>query len=380
MNKKQKSFNRYTTLTIAMFLMFSIILYRLVIMQVVLADDYAQQASKNSVAELQSFAPRGNIVDSSGQILATEKQSYMLTYTETDSNKYDFVPIMKNVFKILDDNGESIKDDFELKINPIRFEFKNTDGTDEIRFKKDRGFDQVVYDKMYKKVKNKPALNNLSVEQQNKLNAELLKITPEETFNYLVEKYDLTPEGDLMNLVAYYKTNHDDALSKIMERYKPSSKENLIKLLNNYYKAKTTSDKNNIKAQISHECGADKMSYSIEEQRRLMIVKDELYLQRFSSYKPVFIADNIKKETSFIIEQKYNDIPGISVQNNPVRVYPNGELGSSFLGYISKISFDNKDKYAMKGYDTSYEYVGTAGLESAFEENLRGKTGSDIVK
>lgn len=380
MKKKKKLFTRYSALIVAMFVTFSIIASRLVTLQVVMADDYTELANKSSVAELQSFAPRGNIIDRNGQVLATDEQSYMLTYTETDSNKYDFIPIMNSVFKIIDDNGEKIKDDFELKTNPFSFVFKNTDGTDEIRFKKDRGMDQLIYDKMFKGVKNPPSINNLSVEQQNKINAELLKVTPEETFNYLVKKYDLTPEGDFMNLVAYYKTDHDAALSRILDRYKPTSKQNLVSLLNNYYKAKTQNDKDTIKAQLVKECAVDKMSYSVEEQRRLMIVKDELYQQRFSSYKPVSIADSIKKSTSFIIEQKYNELVGVNVQNNPVRVYPNGELGSAFLGYISKITAANKDKYEMKGYDTSYEYVGTTGIEAAFEENLRGKTGSTIVK
>lgn len=377
--KRKKVFNRYYALTTIMFIIFGIIIYRLCVLQIVNGDQYTQLAAANSNVQLQTVAPRGNITDCNGNILATDIQTYKLTYMETDTNKYDFIPIMNSVFKILNQNNENIEDSFELKINPFSFVFKNTDGTDEIRFKKDRGMDQEVYDKMFKGVKNPPSINNLSVEQQNKINAELLKITPEETFGYLVKKYDLTPEGDFMNLVAYYKTNHDSAIKKICERYKPVSEDSLKELLISYYKAKNDSDKNNIKTKLIKLCGVDKLSYSIDEQRMLMVVKDALYMQRFASYKPVTISESIKKDTSFIIDQKNSDLPGVNVENNPVRTYPNGELASSILGYISKISSSNKDKYELKGYDTSSDYVGATGIEAAFEENLRGKSGASIV-
>jgi penicillin-binding protein 2 len=34
--------------------------------------------------------------------------------------------------------------------------------------------------------------------------------------------------------------------------------------------------------------------------------------------------------------QKYEELPGIEVTVDPVRVYPNKELGSAFLGYYPK--------------------------------------------
>lgn len=381
MSKRKKIFSRYSALVFAMLFIFSIILYRLVILQVVLGDSYAEQADRSSYAELQSYAPRGNIVDCNGQILATDNQSYMITYMETDDNKYDFIPIMNSVFKILDDNQDSVKDSFLIEVNPaFAFKFNNTDGTEELRFKKDRGLDKVIYDKIYKDVKNKPVFNNLSVEQQNKINAELMKITPEETFNYLVKLYDLTPEYDFMNLVGLYKKDAASAISKITERYKISSKDTLVKLLDDYKKAKKDSEKETAKNALIKTFGIDKLSYSVDTQRRLMLVKDALYMQRYASYKPVVVAENVKKNTTFIIDQKSYDLPGVNVENDPVRVYPNGDLASNVLGYISKISYDNKAKYEMKGYDTNYEYVGAAGIENAFEENLRGNTGSKIVK
>ena len=217
------------------------------------------------------------------------------------------------MFKILDESGETQQDDFELKINPFRFEFTSSDPQVqrmlEIKFKKDRGLDWEIQKKLFKNKKDK-----LTKDDQDKIDDELLKITPEETFKKLIKQYKI-----------------------------------------------------------------DESKYSLEEQRRFMIVKDTLKMQSFSGYKPVIVASNIKKETAFKFLQILNDLPGIDVNTQPIRTYPNGELGSAFLGYISKISTD-QDKYQEKGYDTSTDYVGTAGIESVFEDRLKGSKGGRIVK
>ncbi len=57
----------------------------------------------------------------------------------------------------------------------------------------------------------------------------------------------------------------------------------------------------------------------------------------------------------------------------PIRQYPNKELASGILGYISKISSTDTAKYKAKGYDTNSDYIGQAGIEAAFEDVLKEK-------
>ncbi len=222
---------------------------------------------------------------------------------------------MEKVFSILDQYKEKQTDDFELKINPYRFEFKASTSEAkrdaELRFKTDKG----LYDDVKKKLfPGKKEKGELTKEDETKIKEEVLKITPEETFKYLLKQYKI-----------------------------------------------------------------DTKKYSLEEQRRFMIVKDASKMQSFSGYKSVEIASNIKKETAFIFLQKLNDLPGIDVSTQPIRYYPNGEVGSAVLGYISKISGDN-DKYKEKGYDPSSDYIGINGIEGVFEERLKGSKGGRIVK
>lgn len=311
---KKKEFNitRYTMLITIMLIIFSTIAGRLFFLQVVEGQEYKERSNNKSIRQIPNAAPRGKILDVKGSVLATSTQGYMLVYNQTDDSDKVFFTTMSEVFKILDESDENQQDDFELKINPFKFEFRSDDEETrkalEIKFKRDRGLNEPI-DKSIKS-KNK----NISDDELRSLvNKELLKISPEDTFKKLVKQYNISS------------------------------------------------------------------AYSLEQQRRFMIVKDTLKMQSFSGYKPATVASNISKETAFKFLQMLNDLPGIDVTTQPLRSYPNGDLGSNFIGYISKISSDY-EKYTEKGYDVNSDYVGQAGIEGALEDRLKGSKGGKIVK
>jgi penicillin-binding protein 2 len=354
--KKQKTFNRYTALVIIMLIIFSLIGLRLSIIQIVNAEDYMDRANTNSIRQISEAAPRGKILDKSGNVLATNIQSYNLVYMENNDYKEKAYETFSEVFRILDSavkknedgtvSKEQLLDELELKVNPYRFEFK-TDDIDiqkalELRFKKDRGLNDVVRIRLYDDTPE----NELTEEEKAKIDEELLKIIPEEVFNYLVVKHDLwkllklskEEENALFDKRKKGEIGNDDIAKMVLEKFSP------------------------------------------EEVRKFMVVKDAIYLQSFSGYKPVVISANISKETAFLFEQVKNSLPGIDVSLQPIRYYPNKELGSNFLGYISKINAANKDRYEERGYDISTDYIGTAGLESAFEDRLKGSKGGTTIR
>lgn len=376
MKEKKKKLNRYTAFFVVMAVIYSIIGSKLISLQVIKTEEYKERANTRAITEVPDPSPRGNIIDRNNIVLATSRQSYMLVYNETDESKKYFFETMDKVFKLLDDNKEQQQDDFELKVNPFRFEFKTDDANAkkilEVRFKRDRGLNEEVQERLFPDKKEK-----LTKEEEKQIDEELLKISPEETFNYLVKQYDITPKADFKNLLAQYKISSNEALSEIVKRFNIKDAESLrIKL--EEYKNNTKNSKT-ILEQLIEQYGIEKLKYSLEKQRKYMIIKDTIKMQSFSGYKPVTIGSNIKKETAFIFLERLNDLPGIDVSTQPLRTYPYEELGSAFLGYISKIS-GNTEKYSEKGYDVSSDYVGTAGLEYVYEDRLKGSKGGRIVK
>ncbi|ERI90283.1 penicillin-binding protein, transpeptidase domain protein [Clostridiales bacterium oral taxon 876 str. F0540] len=379
--KKKKIFNRYLSLFIIMILIFTAIISRLTILQIVKADEYKDKANTKAVTEIAENAPRGKILDNVGEELAKNKQSYNVTFTETEDSINSFFDTMDGLFKILDGNKADQKDDFQLKVNPYNFQFaasdEDTKNALEIRFKRDRGLNEKVRKKLFPKVKDK-----LTDDQDDEINTELLKITPEETFNYLVDLYMVSPVKIFESIIKQYKKYPEDTIARLQERYKITVDDSIKELLNQYTKASKNQAKDDLTKQLIEKCNVEKTKLKPEKQveleRRYILVKDALKMQSFSGYKPVVIASNISKETADIIYQKLNDFPGVDISLQPMRTYPYGQLGSAVLGYISKVGSDSR--YEEKGYDVNTDYIGVQGIEGSFEDRLKGSKGGSVVK
>lgn len=382
MIKKKKEFNRYTALLLVMLIVFSAIVSRLAVLQVVKAEEYKEKANTKAITEIQEYAPRGEILDNSGEVFAKSVQSYNLTFAETEDSVKYFYDTMDSVFKILDDHKETQKDDFELKVNPFRFEFKAENEDDkrslEIRFKRDRGLNEKIQRELFPNKKDK-----LTDDEEEEVNEKLLELTPEETFNALVAQYDVTPEGIFRKNISLFKASPEEALERITSKYKVSADEELKNLLNEYANTSKKAVKDELFKDLLVKCKVEATKLpeqkQLELERRYILVKDALKMQSFSGYKPVTIASNIKQETAYILYQKLNDLPGIDISMQPMRYYPYGQLASAVVGYISKIG-TNHSKYEEKGYDVNTDYIGIQGIEGAFEDRLKGTKGGKIVK
>ena len=345
-----------------MFIVFSIIITKLVMVQVVESDTYKDEANKKAVTELQDYAPRGKITDCTGHLeFASTKQSYILEYIDSDEGRLKYIDTMDKVYKILEDNGETVKDDFGIKLNPMRFDFNVQEedpkkaaqitSAKQKRFLIDHGFQDTILRKMLKTKDEKKKLDEylkdnskIPTDLKKKINTKLMAITPKDAFKTLWDKF-------VSEYVDAYVGNMG-----IKDKDKKKAK----------------------KAEISKKI--NKKYATDEAKRKLIITWDTATMQSYTAFKPVTIASNIKKDTAFTILERLNELPGIDVTTQPIRTYPYGELGSAFLGYISKITSDDQGTYAEKGYDVNSDYIGISGIESAFESRLKGSKGSKIVK
>jgi len=90
--------------------------------------------------------------------------------------------------------------------------------------------------------------------------------------------------------------------------------------------------------------------------------------------RPIMILEDQGRDRAALVEQALARLPGVEVHHEPYRFYPQGDLAAHLVGYMSQMTAAEADRLTTQGYDTS-ELVGRYGLESAWENYLRGKKG-----
>ncbi|WP_297634066.1 penicillin-binding transpeptidase domain-containing protein [uncultured Clostridium sp.] len=363
--KRKKEISRYTIMKAIMGGVFTVLAVKTLYLQVYKHDYYVDRAKTNSIRFVDEKTPRGEILDNEGNVLAGNKQIYILKYSTPTEGKYNFYETMGLVFEILEENEEVLLNDTILKLNENGepyYEFKSSDTEsqdyDKIRFLKDRGMNDYFKRKLFS---NQNV--DLDEKQSQEIDEKLKEVTAKEAFNYLIKTYDLIdiidskPVKKSGTLTKEDKQAYDTELSAYNERKK-------------IYKDMTGDE---ILAKIEGK-------YSREDLYKYFIVKDALRIQSFKNDKSIVIANNIKTETAFTIYQRLNDLPGVDVDKQPVREYPYGTLGSAVLGYVSKIDSSTQASYELRGYDASTDLIGKAGIEASYENDLKGTKGGKTVK
>ncbi|HEX8770735.1 MAG TPA: penicillin-binding protein 2 [Acidimicrobiales bacterium] len=92
---------------------------------------------------------------------------------------------------------------------------------------------------------------------------------------------------------------------------------------------------------------------------------------RFSPFKPVPLAEDVPKEKLIYIREHQADFPGVDGVQLARRDYPEGVLGAQLLGYVAEINEKELAAHKDRGYKQG-DTIGKAGVESAYEADLRG--------
>ncbi len=99
-----------------------------------------------------------------------------------------------------------------------------------------------------------------------------------------------------------------------------------------------------------------------------------------NSYQPLFVADNIEYEKAMLLYLNSFYLPGVILSDKSRRQYLNEDSLSlsHILGYTGKVS---AEELKMRGGGYSLiDYIGKAGLEYFWENELRGKNGEKKVE
>jgi penicillin-binding protein 2 len=97
-----------------------------------------------------------------------------------------------------------------------------------------------------------------------------------------------------------------------------------------------------------------------------------------SLYEPVKVADNIPVDVARVIQENPGALPGVEVQLETNRQYPEGQLFGQLVGYTGRLTADQYAQLKNQGY-LERDSIGQAGLEESYEQQLRGQYGESTV-
>jgi penicillin-binding protein 2 len=101
--------------------------------------------------------------------------------------------------------------------------------------------------------------------------------------------------------------------------------------------------------------------------------------QRAQRVYPVLLATGVSLDVLTRIEENRVWLPGVSVDPQPVRWYPEGKLASHLLGMLGEVDAKELEVLREAGVSAG-EYVGKMGVEKSQEVWLHGRAGGKWVE
>ena len=128
--------------------------------------------------------------------------------------------------------------------------------------------------------------------------------------------------------------------------------------------------------------------FSLEWQRVLAGIHYEMDRQAFSNVNNFVMAENVSAATVATIKEHSLQLPGVEIVETSARSYEQSDIIPAVLGSVGKITAekwkvtdsDGNVTYPLrdKGYNMN-DILGISGLESAYEDELRGKDGVETI-
>lgn len=101
--------------------------------------------------------------------------------------------------------------------------------------------------------------------------------------------------------------------------------------------------------------------------------------QRRRPLTPVALRLNLTEEEIAILSVRAYELPGVIVEANLVRHYPQPELFSHTIGYVGRINEKELKQVDANNYGAT-EYIGKTGIEKFYEDRLHGSVGFQKVE
>lgn len=276
--KKENVNLRFNILTVVVYLVGIILLVRLFNLQIVHGAEFREMSNTRLSRESTLEATRGDILDRTGNVLATTRTTFNLSLYKTKSDDESLNRCILNLTELLNQNKTEYPDHFPIDDNK-KYKIKD----DEL----------------------KKWLKNYKLDDNTK---------EEDAIKYFIKKYKIT------------NTEWQDI-------------------------------------------------------RKIIAIRYEITTKGYSSTKSLEIAKNVSRDIVAQISEQNTKYPGVTISTDSERVYGYGNLASHILGYIGRIGQEeyNASKSTSNPYKND-DYVGRTGIESMFEDYLRGKDGKEEIE
>lgn len=340
-----KWFNdRNNQIMVFIIFLMSVLVIRLFSLTIVQGQRWKDASHNIRVRQIYTSAPRGEIRDRYGRVLAGNKPSFIVQIVRNHLNDEKINDIAIDLLSILEKNGDKYVDNFPIKIE-----------NDNLFYTYQKSIDRwLVSQGLPIGFTAEQAFNELK--KRHEISDDIDKY---EAQLQLQNKYGVYPPISVKHMKYLQDMEKDIFLGKYNMELDLSAEEAFI----------------NFRDKFEIE---DK--YNDSEARKIMMFHNELVSQGYRKYNPVKLAVGLSEQTAIILEEKRRDLSGIEVVVEPIRYYPYGSLASHILGYLGRISESEKEKYVNELGYLAADLIGKEGMEKACESSLKGIDGVTQVE
>lgn len=298
--------------------LFSILIHRLFVLQIVNGQKYAEDVELQITRTIREHNTRGNIYDCNGEILAYNELVYTVTmiddgtYASERERQLSINSVIYCVMKKLNENNEQINNELKIEVGTDGNYVYTVSGRALARFKAD--------------IFGESDPDDMTPEQVN--------MSANDMIQFLAGN----------SKFALYGTGKSFYSEEELQKY-----------------------------------GLPK-EYTDEEVLTIVGIRYMLSLNEYKKYVPITLARNVSDKTVAYIMENNQSLIGIDIGQDWERTYTGGEAFSHILGYVGKISSEEMEKYADSDRDyTPDSIVGKSGIEQYMESELQGLNGEKQI-
>lgn len=343
--------SRYLQVIIIIAVLMLALVLRLFVLTVIQEEKWSAAATSQNTKEVTTSAPRGDILDRYGRVLAGSKQIFTVTFNVSGMTTDEINSSAYKLVQLLEKNGDKYVNNFPIYITK-KGNLKYTYDINKRDWLRSKGWPtDITAEEAFENLRN-----------QYEIDPELDR---REAMRVLQEDYSVWPPINIRN----YTWTYDSKKKAFLEKYgldeNLTAEEAFIKLKETYHL--------DLPLEGMEECLSD------TEILKIFQIREEIKNTGYKRYRSSTISSDVCDETVAYVEEESMNMKGVEIASESVRVYPNGKVASHILGYMGAISDTQYEEYVNeKGYNSD-DLIGKDGIEGSMESYLRGKDGVKTI-